>query len=303
MSFSEAIKAELSRHYPESSCCARAELLGLLRTAGHLYILGNGGGNLEVSTEYPSVARHVFSILKDEFFVHSEVLFRKEKRLRRANVYLVRVKGRKALEIVERLGALTTAPLGSVSCRCCAMSFLKGSFLGGGSLSSPEKGYHLEIRLGTNDDTLRLAKQASELLDLKPAFLQKKDGFMLYIKESEQISDFLKAVGASSTLFHYEEVRVVKDLKGMVNRLVNCETANLNKAVEASLKQIEAIQAIEASVGLHSLPPKLRELAKLRLAHPDLTLKELGEKMNPKLGKSGVNHRMRQILNIARSYQ
>ncbi|HOO13287.1 MAG TPA: DNA-binding protein WhiA, partial [Bacillota bacterium] len=134
---------------------------------------------------------------------------------------------------------------------------------------------------------------------LNSKIVERKGSFVVYVKEGEQIVDLLNIMGAYSALLKFENTRIYKDMRNNVNRIVNCETANLTKIINASVKQIENIEYIRDTVGLGSLPPNLREIAELRLNYPDASLKELGQMLTPPLGKSGINHRLRRIEELA----
>ena len=180
----------------------------------------------------------------------------------------------------------------------CKRAYIKGAFLGGGSISNPEKTYHLEFV--THDD--EYAEDLSKLINqygLNSKVIQRKSSFVIYLKEGEQIVDLLNIIGAHSSLLELENVRIMKEMRNNVNRLVNCETANLSKTVNAAVRQVESIKLIQNELGLARLPKNLREIAELRLSYPDESLKELGEMLNPPVGKSGVNHRLRRIEKIA----
>lgn len=177
-------------------------------------------------------------------------------------------------------------------------AYIRGAFLGGGSISNPEKTYHLEFV--THNDVY--AGDLSSLINeygLNSKIIQRKNSFIVYIKEGEQIVNLLSIMGAYSALLKLENIRIMKDMRNNVNRLVNCETANLSKTVNASVRQTESIKLIQRRIGLNRLPENLREIAELRLNYPDESLKELGEMLKPKVGKSGVNHRLRRIEKIA----
>ncbi|NLO96936.1 MAG: DNA-binding protein WhiA, partial [Peptococcaceae bacterium] len=178
----------------------------------------------------------------------------------------------------------------------------RGAFLAGGSISNPEGNYHLEIT--TND--LALAEDIVGLMNkfgLKAKISARKNFHVVYLKESDHIFEFLALIGAYQALFEFENIRILKDMRNQVNRIVNCETANLNKTVDAAVRLLENIRLIDRTIGLESLPDNLYQIARLRLDHPDFSLKELGEQLNPKIGKSGVNHRLRRIEEIAEKIQ
>ncbi len=182
---------------------------------------------------------------------------------------------------------------------CCQRAYLRGAFLAGGSLNHPESSYHLEIFSSYEEHTKSLADLMNKFR-LNVKMLPRKNGYIIYMKEGEKITGFLSLIGAHHALLYFEDIRIVKDMRNSVNRLVNCETANLNKTVSAAMKQIENIKLIEHEMGLDELPDRLREIAELRVKHPDVTLKELGELVHGEhISKSGINHRFRKIETIA----
>ncbi len=181
---------------------------------------------------------------------------------------------------------------------CCKRAYLRGAFLSAGSVNDPAKNYHFEIICRTEDTAARL-KKVMEGLGLAPGITDRKGASVIYLKEAESIVTALGLMGASRAVLAFEDARVLKDMRGQVNRHVNCETANISKTVGAGLRQIEAIRRIEQERGLDSLPDGLKALAILRLENPDLPLAALGELADPPLGKSGVNHRLRRIVEIS----
>jgi DNA-binding protein WhiA len=306
VSFSVVTKNELARVTAARECCRLAELAALVKMDGTLQLSSGRRANLHIVTENAAVARKIFVLFKEIFGVHTEVLVSKKVRLRKNNVYLVRIAPREgAAGILERLGMLDgegnllESMLEDLVRRdCCRRSYLRGAFLGGGSVNSPKGAYHLEIV--TNNQ--RHAKDLARLMkkfDLAAKISYRKKWHVVYLKESEQIVSCLNIMGAHTALLNFENIRIFKDMRNHVNRLVNCETANLNKTVNASVRQIDSIQVIARSIGLNKLPPSLREMAALRLKNPDASLKELGELMQPPVGKSGVNHRLRKLEKIA----
>ena len=181
---------------------------------------------------------------------------------------------------------------------CCKRAFIRGAFLAAGSISDPEKFYHFEIACATEAK----AKQIQGLIlsmGIEAKIVLRKKYFVVYIKEGSQIVDILNVMEAPVALMELENIRILKEMRGSVNRQVNCETANINKTVSAAVKQMEDIIYIRDTAGFDSLPDNLREIAELRLARPEATLKELGEALAPPVGKSGVNHRLRKLGNMA----
>ena len=177
-------------------------------------------------------------------------------------------------------------------------AFLRGIFLGSGSMNNPEKKYHLEL-LFSKEETAKQIQQLMQSVSISFKWLERKKGYALYLKEGEEISTFLAFVGATQAVLKFEEIRVLRDMKNQVNRTVNCETANLNKTVEAAVKQLQAIQTLQKKGKWENLPENLKEIGKLRLENPHASLIELGKMLKEPIGKSGVNHRMQTILSLA----
>ena len=263
--------------------------------------------SLDITTENAAIARRIYTLIKKIYpEIHIELLVRKKMRLKKNNVYLVRISN-KARHLLENLGIIgegftfirEISP-SIMKKKCCRRAYLRGAFLAGGSINHPEtSSYHLEI-YSVYDEHNRALCQLVNTFDLNAKMLERKKGFITYIKESEKITEFLNVIGAHQALLYFEDVRIMKDMRNSVNRLVNCETANLNKTVGAALRQVENIRLVDRELGLHKLPDKLREIAELRVQHQDVTLKELGEMVKSgKVSKSGVNHRLRKIDEIA----
>ena len=181
---------------------------------------------------------------------------------------------------------------------CCKRAFIRGAFLTTGSISDPEKFYHFEIVCATEAKAEQLQK-IIKFFEIDAKIVERKKHFVVYIKEGSGIVDILNVMEAHVALMNLENVRILKEMRNSVNRKVNCETANLKKTVSASVKQIEDIKYIRDTVGLSTLSEGLEEMAMLRLDNPEASLKELGSMLNPPVGKSGVNHRLRKICDIA----
>ena len=177
-------------------------------------------------------------------------------------------------------------------------AFIRGIFLGSGSVNNPENKYHLEMILNTEQNA-KIVKELLEKMQINMKEMQRKSGYSLYLKEGEEISKFLAFIGANSAVLKFEEIRVLRDMKNNINRKVNCETANLSKTIKASVKQIEAIKKIQKEGKFENLSNSLKEIATLRLENPDASLTELGQMLKDPIGKSGVNHRLKQLEGIA----
>ncbi|MHB1126892.1 MAG: DNA-binding protein WhiA [Bacillota bacterium] len=306
MSFSQTAKNDLARLLPERRCCQLAELNALIRMDGTISIGIEDEVSVAVTSENAAVSRKIFKLFKILFGLHPEITIQRKTRLRKNNMYTVWIPPREAVsEALLELGlAVEQIKEGRVSIfrqvqrQCCRRAYLRGAFLGGGSVTNPEGEYHLEIVVADQQHAEWLARLITRL-DLEPKLGRRKHIWVIYLKESDLIIEFLNVIGAHSALLRYESARVYKEMRNRVNRLVNCETANLNKTINASLQQLENIKIIAGSMGLDHLPDSLNEVARLRLEYPDVCLKELGEMMHPRMGKSGVNHRMRRIGEIA----
>lgn len=309
MSFSVKVKNEVCRNVNMTKDEAAAQLAAMMKVSGTLLIGGNRHFSFRITTENPAIARLIFKLLKKHFDVHTKIMVKRSSSLKKNNIYMVIITeemGVKNLlkdiglfKEVENIFALDYG-IGEDIKRHDATkrAYLRGAFLGGGSVSNPEKTYHLE--LVTHDEDY--AKELSDLINsygLTSKVIQRKSSYVVYLKEGEQIVDMLNIIGAHSSLLELENVRILKEMRNNVNRLVNCETANLSKTVNAAVRQVESIKQIEREIGLRRLPKNLRDIAELRLNYPDESLKELGEMLKPPVGKSGVNHRLRRIEKIA----
>ncbi|GAF65619.1 hypothetical protein BTS2_2517 [Bacillus sp. TS-2] len=305
MSFAATTKKELTQLESED-CCATAELAALIRMNGSLSF-GNQQLSLDVTTENAAIARRIYTLIKRQYpDIFLELLVRKKMRLKKNNVYLVRI-SKQARTLLEQLdivgeGMLTKREISPQLTKksCCKRAYLRGAFLAGGSINHPEtSSYHLEIFSFYQEHNDSLCHLMNEY-GLNAKTLERKKGFITYMKESEKITEFLNIIGAHQALLYFEDVRIMKDMRNSVNRLVNCETANLNKTVGAALRQVENIKLVEREYGLEKLAPKLREIAILRMNHQDVTLKELGEMVvGGVVSKSGVNHRLKKIDEMA----
>ncbi|MCP1191133.1 DNA-binding protein WhiA [Priestia flexa] len=304
MSFASETKKELT-NLEVKDCCAKAELSALIRMNGSL-AFSNRNLTVDVQTENAAIARRIYVLLKKSYNVTVELLVRKKMRLKKNNVYIVRLveKARFLLEDLKILneGFTFTHNISEelVKKKCCKRSYLRGAFLAGGSINNPEtSSYHLEIFSLYREHNDALC-ELMNTFGLNSKTLERKKGYINYLKEAEKITEFLSIVGAHSALLRFEDVRIVRDMRNSVNRLVNCETANLNKTIGAAIRQVENIRYIQETVGLEVLPEKLREIARLRVEYQDVTLKELGEMVSGgQISKSGINHRLRKIDEIA----
>lgn len=307
MSFSSISKNELARIRTEGKCCNRAELSGIIRVSGALEFGGNQMMNLRIVTENPAVARLIFVLLKKLYKLQTELIMKENKVLNKNHSYEMFIES--ANDILVDLGILIREgdtvslndelPENILTKNCCKKAYLRGIYLGGGSLSAPEKSYHLELITHNEYYANQLVDFINDLFELGAKMTARKKNYIVYLKESEKIVDFLNVIGAHQTLLEYENIRIIKQMRNNVNRVVNCETANLTKTADAAYEHIQAIETIEKLVGMDYLDDRLRDVAELRVENPEATLKELGEMMTPTIGKSGVNHRLKKIIEIA----
>ena len=303
MSFASEMKNELTRIEVDDDC-AKAELSALIRMNGNLSI-SNQQFVINVQTENAAIARRIFSLIKKCFGVEVEVLVRKKMKLKKNNIYISRIKV-KAKEILDELGILQDGMFKQeidksiLKNDICKRSYLRGAFLAGGSVNNPEtSSYHLEIFSLYEEHSADLTALMNQY-ELNSKQLERKKGYISYLKEAEKISDFLSLIGGYQALLKFEDVRIIRDMRNSVNRLVNCETANLNKTVSAAMKQVESIQLIDKEIGIDNLPDRLREVARLRIDNQDVSIKELGEMVSTgKISKSGINHRLRKLNEMA----
>ena len=303
MSFASDAKNELTRLevHPEH---AKAELAALIRMNGSLSVT-NQRFVLSVQTENAAIARRIFTLLKNHFDIESELLVRRKMKLKKNNVYIVRLK-RGTEQILSELGIMEgmlyqgRVPEEIRTNNQKSKSYLRGAFLAGGSVNSPDTSrYHLEIYSSYEEHNQDVCDMMNAF-QLNARALERRNGYITYLKESEKIADFLALIGATSSMLKFEDIRIVRDMRNSVNRLVNCENANMNKTIDAAGKQIANIKLIEEVNGFDSLPDRLREIAELRIENPDISLKELGEMVpSGPISKSGVNHRLRKINQIA----
>lgn len=290
MSFSSDVKAELARQCSKSRHCQLAELAGMLELEG---VLDPATGVLALSSDNELLSEKFCSLVYKAFgYDATEGLDPSQSR-----EILLALRWGTVFDTRQTLGEQRTDGL-LVQQMCCRRAFIRGAFMAAGSISDPNKSYHFEI-------VCRTMPQAEQLQKLMDGFeadakiVERKDRYVLYLKEGSQIVDMLNVMEAYVALMQLENVRILKEMRNTVNRKVNCETANINKTVNAAVKQMEDIKKIREVIGFDHLPASLAEIAQVRLEHPEATLKELGTFLDPPVGKSGVNHRLRKLAEIA----
>lgn len=308
ISFSARVKEELSRQWSMARHCRIAELAAIISMCGRVHIDSREQYSIKIHTENISVARKYFTLVKKTFNIDTDVLVSKN-RIRKNVSYTVLIKKHQdtirvlqAAKLIDANGEIyeeVSAARNLVTQQtCCKRAFLRGAFLANGSMSDPKKAYHLEIVCMTRQK----AQQVKEMIDsfgMDAKIIIRKKTYVVYLKEGSQIVDLLNVMEAPVALMELENVRILKEMRNSVNRKVNCETANINKTVSAAVKQMEDIRYIRDKIGLNMLSEGLEEIAEKRLMYPEATLKELGQLLTVPVGKSGVNHRLRKLSEIA----
>ncbi len=304
MSFAGEIRDELSRVECTCDGCRMSELSALVRIEGRL----SANYRLELTTETASVARRIVGLIHDVFSLKTEITTRRSV-LHKSYNYLITVPAQIGLEdalyelgIISEKGLEFGVPHEILTKQCCEAAYLRGAFLGGGFIADPRGDFHFELT--TDHD--ELARGLVDLLsdfDIAAKVSSRRGSYIIYLKGANPIADFLAITGAHRGMLAMENVRVTKSVRNDVNRRLNAEIANQVKSIDAAMEQVKAIQRLIDKRGLDSLPPALRDLALLRLAHPDVSLRELGELADPPLSKSAVYHRIRRIEALANSIE
>ena len=303
MSFSSELKTELGKVYDSARHCRIAQLAAIVCFSGNIAEDESRGRFLAVSSENPAAVLCAADLVKKLLDISCEVdTVRSSRNLKS---FSVNVDLEKYPEIMETLKFVKTGggeELPDISAltgkNCCKRAFLRGAFIAAGSISDPDKFYHFEIQC-RNRYISESTAGIMNALSLAAKIITRQKHFVIYLKEIEQISDALGLMGARTSLLELENSRIMREMRGNINRRVNCETANINKAAQAAARQIEDILYLEKHMSLSSLPNGLDEIAKIRLEYPEATLSELGAYLEPPIGKSGVNHRLRKLSSIA----
>lgn len=308
MSFTAEVKEELARHENTCPSCDRAQLSALVRVDGTLFISGNGNHRLEIATETSSVARVIIKLLHSVYDLKTELTVRRSV-LHKTRNYLITVPAQRGLgNALSDMGILGVngleqgIPERIVDKPCCAASYLRGAFLGGGFIADPRGDFHFELTTESGE----LANALIDLMDtygIEARYARRRNVYTVYLKGAERIVSFLALVNANQAALAMENVRVVKSVRNDVNRRVNAEIANQAKATDAAAAQIDDILFLRNSGVLETLAPALQEFAELRLTHRDVSLRELGELAEPPLSKSAVYHRVRRLEEIAREHR
>lgn len=308
MSFSGEVKEELGLQISSARHCQIAEMAAFISMCGSVMIDSNERYSVKIPTENLIVARKCFTLLQKTFNIRTEISIRRNLSKQSTSYWLLVKNHEEALRLLQATKLLTRE--GDVQEElslvrntvvqqyCCKRAFIKGAFLVSGSISDPEKSYHYEIVCSAKGKAEQLQKIMNSF-EIDAKVILRKRSYVVYVKEGAQISDLLNIMEAHVALMKFENIRILKDMRNAVNRKVNCETANINKTVSAAVKQVEDIHYIRDTIGLENLSEALYDVALTRLSYPEATLKELGDLLTPPVGKSGVNHRLRKLGEIA----
>ena len=310
MSFASEVKNELSRVETEKKCCQLAEIAGFLRVSGSIGLAGLGKFKIIVASGNPAVIRHYKKLLHDYFDVETNLEVGESSSVGKKRAYKITIDAdNRSEQILRETGILLVREGnnyisdgiydGIVRSKCCKRAYLRGIFMGAGTMSDPEKSYHLEIVCGTETLSHDLKKLINSFVDLQAREFKRGKNFVVYMKKADYVADMLGIVGADTHSLVIENTLVEKSVKNEANRMANCDNANTDRMVAAAMKQIMAVEKIEEKKSLSWLPEKLREVALLRKEHPDISIKELGEMCDPPLKKSGINSRLKKIEEIA----
>ncbi len=311
MTFSKDTKDELAHIVPEKNCCVLAEIAGFIRVCGTIKLMGGGKFKVVLTTEHNAVARHYKTLIKAYFDVDPSVEIGRSQAINKGKVYLITLGPEELSEqILRETGILMLRGgmnyisdgiyEGLIKTKCCRKAYLRGLFLGTGTMSNPEKGYQFEIVCDSEILAGDVKRLINGFIDIHAKVVVRKAQYVVYIKAASQILDLLAIMGAHSHYFAFEDIRMKKELVNRANRIQNCDQANIDKTVMASEKQISDIRAATANGGMDLLPKKLRDIALLRLENPDASMSEIGAMLDPPLKKAGVNNRFARIADMAK---
>ncbi len=296
MSFAGKVKEELLGQMGKARHCQLAELAALFAVCGQVIMDNNGECTIKFVTENLTVAKKCYMLVKRAFHIVPDISVSGHHQF---SLYIIEDQDAEAFMEAIRVeeGALLVAE-DLIKRSCCKRAFLRGLFLVSGSLTDPNSGYHLELVTGSKERVARI-REIMGTFGLEAKTVERKKNYIVYMKEGAAIVDFLNVIGAHKALMEFENVRILKEMRNSINRQVNCETANIKKTVSAASRQTADIRYIHDTIGFGNLSENLSRIARLRLEHPDVSLKELGQMLEPPIGKSGVNHRLRKLSEIA----
>lgn len=296
MSFAGKVKDELLAQTGKPKHCQIAELAALFACTGQVILEEEGNYIVKFATENLTVLKKCYIVCKKALHIVPDISIRGH------HQYLLYVLDEEDsaafLKAILFFESAVHVPDKLIEKQCCKRAFLRGIFLACGSVTDPHSGYHLELAAGNRDRAVRI-QEIIGVFGLEAKIIERKNLVIVYIKEGAAIVDFLNIIGAHIALMEYENVRILKEMRNSINRQVNCETANIRKTVSAASRQMEDIRYIHDVSGFGNLPENLSRIARLRLENPEVSLKELGEMLDPPLGKSGVNHRLRKLSRLA----
>ena len=306
MSFSGEVKKELCEQISPARHCQIAEISAIIAFCGKLVVDKDRIYILKLQTESTVLAKKIYQLLKQVFRINAELttkLLSAKKKLHELaltaeETSLVLAACKLIVTEEDKNGYCLIVEQTIVTKSCCRRSFIRGAFLAAGSVSDPNKAYHFEIVVNQEQNG-ELLCEVMRSFDIDAKMITRKYHYVVYVKEGAQIVDLLNVMEAHVALMNFENVRILKDMRNTINRKVNCEAANINKTVKAATRQVEDILYIKEKIGLATLAEGLEEVALLRIEYPEASLKELGEMLNPPVGKSGVNHRLKKLCEIA----
>ncbi len=307
MSFASDVRGELARQRLTDACCARSELSAALLCGGGIAWRGRGRYAASITAAEAPTVRRYFAVLKRFYGIIGQIRTLSGDALNRQTRYQLAVADEDAARLLEALGLLDEAalfglravpPEETVRFACCKKAFVRAAFLMCGAVSHPDRGYHLEIAAPTEALAAFIAQELG-YFEINVKITCRKAKHVVYLKRAEDISDALSLLGASGATLAFENVRVKKEVSNRVNRQLNCDNSNINRAVSAAEAQIRDIRTIDAELGLDKLPKSLRDMAIARFNNPEMPLAELGEQLDPPLGKSGVSARLRRLTELA----
>lgn len=307
MSFAREVKSELLKQSSNARHCRIAELAAITQLCVTADMTQESG--LVFTSENISAAQRYVLLIKKLFGIEYEIAVGRNPLYGKKKLYSVTIDDRAACEKLletikmDRIDAANHIHVANLAAQqqCCRRAFIRGAFIAAGSISDPEKSYHFEIVVHDMQQAEQLEKIINSFsLDSK-IILRKGKYHVVYVKEGSQIVDLLNIMEAHVSMMNLENIRIMKEMRNAVNRKVNCEAANINKTVVASSKQIEDIELIKEKRGLEKLAEGLRDVAYLRITYPEASLKELGDMLSPPVGRSGVNHRLKKLSQIAES--
>lgn len=309
MSFTSKVKTELADRISNAKHCRVAEIAALISMCGNVSIDENDNYTVYIQTDTEVTAKKFRELLWKTFHIDTDVEEKDKQLSHSKKTYIVEIKKNSdALEVLKATKIMNSQneieeqmninKNEIIKKDCCKKAYLRGAFLAAGSISDPEKSYHFEIKC-TNENKANQIVDILKSFDVDAKTLNRKSKFIVYLKDSEKVVDALNIMEAPIALLEVETIKIDKQMSNKINRQMNCDQANINKTVNASRRMIEDINYIEEEVGLSYLPEKLQQIARIRVENPDASLQDIGDMMVPALGKSGVNHRLRKISEIA----